>query len=334
MNTTTLMDDQLARKPSSGMSTLQLPLVNLHPFLYGDEAARRKVADDIARASEVYGFFYLTHHGIPQQVMAAGFDAAERFFDLPLEQRMACRSTQARQNRGYQPLYDTSSAGKEPDIKESFDMGFPLPADDEDLQAGLPFHSVNHWPQHLPGFRAQVEALYFAQLACGHQVLRAMAVALGVDPNFFVARCAKPTTNMRLVHYPPQMVDVDHGIGARAHADKGLITLLLNDENGGLHVLSGDGEWIDAPPRPDAIIVNVGDLMTRWTNGRFRSAMHRVINASGRRRYSIPQFHHPAYRTRVDPDQLPQGGPAKFEPVVAGEYVAQGFQRDRKSWAS
>jgi isopenicillin N synthase-like dioxygenase len=333
MNTTTLMDDQLARKPSRGMSAQRLPVVDMHPFLYGDEAGRQQVAGEIAQASQRYGFFYLTNHGIPQEVVAAGFDAARRFFDLPLEQRMACRPTQARQNRGYQPMYDTAAAGKEPDIKESFDMGFPLPADDEDLRAGLPFHSSNQWPQHLPGFRAQVEALYFAQLACGHQVLRAMAMALGVDANFFVARCVKPTTNMRLVHYPPQLVETDKGIGARAHADKGVITLLLNDENGGLHVLSADDEWIDAPPRQDAIIVNVGDLMTRWTNGRFRSAMHRVINVSGHRRYAIPQFHHPAYRTRVDPDQLPHGGPARFEPVVAGEYVAQGFQRDRKSWA-
>lgn len=333
MNTTTLMDDRLASMPTRGMSAQRLPVVDMRPFLYGDASARMQVADEIAQACQMFGFFYLTHHGIPQEVIAAGFDAAQRFFDLPLEQRMECRPTQARQNRGYQPMFDTASAGKEPDIKESFDMGFPLKADDADMLAGMPFHSLNQWPKNLPNFRAQVEALYYAKLACGHQILRAMALALGVDQNFFVARCAKPTTNMRLVHYPPQTVAPELGMGARAHADKGIVTLLLNDDIGGLHVLSRDEEWIDAPPHPEAIIVNVGDLMTRWTNGRFRSAMHRVINASARRRYSIPQFHHPTFRTVVDPGQLPHGGPARFEPVVAGEYVAQGFQRDRKSWA-
>lgn len=318
------------------MSSHRLPLVSLHGLRFGDRAERLRVAEDIAAASERYGFFYLSDHGIAWEVMASGFAAAQEFFELPLDRRMACRPREPKQNRGYQPMFDTVRPGGKPDLKESFDMGFPLPANDVDQLARVPFHSPNTWPD-LAGFRDRVEALYFAMLNCGHQVLRGMALSLGADENFFVGRCVKPTTNMRMVHYPPQAVDVGEGIGASAHTDRGLITLLLNDDNGGLHVAFDDDEWIDAPPRDDAIIVNVGDLMTRWTNGRFRSAKHRVVNTSGRERYSIPQFHHPAFHTMVDPADLPRSDlnvPLAFEPVGAGDFVANGFSRDRKSWST
>jgi isopenicillin N synthase-like dioxygenase len=317
------------------MSSHQLPLVSLHGLRFGNEAERLRVAENIAAASERYGFFYLSDHGIDQEVMASGFAAARGFFELPLDQRLACRPLEPKQNRGYQPMFDTTRPGGKADLKESFDMGFPLPANDVDQLARVPFHSPNTWPD-LTGFRDRVEALYFAMLNCGHQVLRGMALSLGADQNFFVGRCVKPTTNMRMVHYPPQAMEIEEGIGASAHTDCGLITLLLNDDNGGLHV-AFDDEWIDAPPRDDAIIVNVGDLMTRWTNGRFRSAKHRVVNTSGRERYSIPQFHHPTFHVMVDPADLlnrQPDMPLNFEPVVAGDFVANGFSRDRKSWAA
>jgi isopenicillin N synthase-like dioxygenase len=179
-----------------------------------------------------------------------------------------------------------------------------------------------------------VENLYYAMLNCGQQVLRAMAESLALDANFFVSRCRQPFTNMRLVHYPPQPPATDGGIGARAHTDKGLITLLLNDANGGLHVQSANGEWIDAPPRPGALIINVGDLLTRWTNGRFRSAVHRVVNVSGNERISIPQFHHLNYFAEVDPAEFPGGGVVRYPVITAGEFVGEGFKRDRKSWRS
>ncbi|MBA2964076.1 MULTISPECIES: isopenicillin N synthase family dioxygenase [Ramlibacter] len=314
-------------------STERLPQIDLHPWLFGDRAARLQVARRIADACARYGFFYLYRHNVPDALRQGGFEAAERFFAMPVDKRMACRPTAARQIRGYQPLGDTKRPGIPADLKESFDMGFPLAADDPDVLAGLPFHSTNSWPADLPGFRRAIEALYFSKLECGRHVLRAMALALGADENFFVGQCEKPYTNMRLVHYPPQDPQPDAGIGASAHSDRGIITLLLNDSNGGLHVETANGDWIDAPPDPQAIIVNVGDLMTRWSNGRFRSAIHRVVNETGHERYSIPQFHHPSYRAVVDPAQLPGAGTIRYEPVVAGEFVAHGLQRDRKSWS-
>jgi isopenicillin N synthase-like dioxygenase len=314
-------------------STERLPQIDLHPWLFGDRAARLHVARDIADACARYGFFYLYRHGVPESLRAGGFEAADRFFAMPLDKRMACRPTAARQNRGYQPMGDTHRPGIPADLRETFDMGYPMAADDPDVLAGLPFHAANNWPADLPGFRRAVEALFFSKLDCGWHVLRAMAVALGADENFFVGQCDKPYTNMRLTHYPPQAPQPDAGIGASAHSDRGIITLLLNDGNGGLHVETADGDWIDAPPDAEAIIVNVGDLMTRWSNGRFRSAIHRVVNETGYERYSIPQFHHPSYRAVIDPSKLPGVSQPLYEAVVAGEFVARGLQRDRKTWS-
>lgn len=314
------------------MSTLTLPAIDLHGFRFGARAERERIAGQIAEASALYGFFYLTRHGVPEEAITAGFRAAEEFFSQPLDARLACRPRQRNQNRGYQPMFDTRREGLEPDVKESFDMGFPLPPDDADIVAGLPFHSTNTWPD-LPGFRVRTECLYFSMLEAGRVVLRAMALSLGADENFFVSRCVKPYTNMRYFHYPPQPpAGQPTGIGASAHTDKGIITLLLNDGNGGLHVQSADGSWIDAPPLEGALIVNIGQLMTRWTNGRFRSAVHRVVNGSGRERYSIPQFHHPDFRAVIDSRELPDAGEARYEPVVAGEHVAASFKSERASW--
>lgn len=317
--------------PTSRMSQDRLPVVDLAQYLYGLAPERALAAAAIDSACRDYGFFYLENHGIADDLIAANFAAAREFFALPLEQRKACKSAGGRQNRGYQPMFDTQREGEAPDVKESFDMGYPLPDAELARLTHLPFHSSNAWPDD-PAFRWRVESLYFAMLACGQQVLRAVTPALGLDANFFVARCRQPFSNMRLVHYPPQPPTAEQGIGASAHTDKGLITLLLNDSNGGLHVQAADGSWIDAPPRPGALIINVGDLLTRWTNGRYRSAVHRVVNVSGHERYSIPFFHHLNYFAVVDPAEIPGGGETVYPPITAGDFVGEGFRRDRKSW--
>lgn len=319
------------QQPATRMSTDTIPAIDFSQYLFGTRQERARAGQQINTACRQYGFFYLENHGIPDETIANGFAAAEEFFALPLAERAACKAATGRQNRGYQPMFDTQREGEAPDVKESFDMGFPLADDELARLSELPFYSHNAWPAD-PGFRWRVENLYFSMLACGQQVLRAMAESLDVDTNFFVARCRQPFTNMRLVHYPPQPPSPDDGIGARPHTDKGLITLLLNDANGGLHVQSADGDWIDAPPRPGALIINVGDLLTRWTNGRFRSAMHRVVNASGNERFSIPQFHHLNYFAEVDPADIPGGGAVVYPRITAGEFVGAGFRRDRKSW--
>lgn len=325
------MNAAVAPFQAERMSSDSIPRIDFSAYLFGAREERAAVSRGIHQACSRYGFFYLEGHGVPAELIDNAFDAAREFFALPLEQRTRCKASTGRQNRGYQPMFDTQREGEAPDVKESFDMGFPLGADELASLSHLPFYSHNAWPRD-PGFRHRVENLYYALLHCGHQVLRAMAESLDVDSNFFVSRCRQPFTNMRLVHYPPQPPSADQGIGARPHTDKGLITLLLNDANGGLHVQSTGGEWIDAPPRPGALIINVGDLLTRWTNGRFRSAVHRVVNVSGNERYSIPQFHHLNYFAEVDPANIPGAGEIRYPVIRAGDFVGEGFRRDRKSW--
>lgn len=326
-----------AMTPTAAVPTtvapLTVPTIAFGRFHDGTAAEREAIAARIIAAGETYGFFYLSDNGVPRTQIDAAFDAARAFFALPLADRMACRAGEKRQNRGYQPMFDTQQrAEATPDGKESFDMGFPFPADDPGVMAGLPFHGRNTWPE-LPGFRDTIEGLYNRLLTTGHDVLRAMALGLGADPELFARQCQRPSTNMRLVHYPPQdQIAGRTDKGAGAHTDRGLITLLLNDNEAGLEVQSLDGAWIAVPPQQDALIVNVGQLMTRWTNGRLRSAVHRVINASGRERYSIPQFHHPDYHTVVDPRDLPLTDEPAFDAVVAGDFVAKGFGADRASW--
>lgn len=320
-------------EPVAAMSEQSLPEIDFDAYRFGTAEQRGRVAQDIVDACERFGFFYLKHHGVSAETVRSGFAAAHAFFAQPLDARLSCLPGRRNQHRGYQPINDTQHIGASvPDVKESFDMGFPLPAEDPDLLAGLPFHAPNAWPE-LEGFRSATENLYFSMLETGRELLRAVAEALGVDRNFFVARCMHPYTNMRMVHYPPQPADFSLGIGTTPHTDKGLITLLLNDQVGGLHVQSAEGLWIDAPPREDALIVNVGQLMTRWTNGRFRSALHRVINESGLERFSIPQYHHPDYRAVIDPRDLMPAATPKFERVVAGDFVAASFKLERRSWA-
>jgi isopenicillin N synthase-like dioxygenase len=141
-------------------------------------------------------------------------------------------------------------------------------------------------------------------------------------------------SNMRVVHYPPHET-VSHiaDMGVRPHEDQGLLTLLIQDMNGGLAVLGPDKDWLPVVPDERAIVLNVGKLLTRWTNGRLKSALHRVVNTSGRERYSIPLFVHPNYHQVIDPRDFSPGEQARFEPIVAGEQVYANFARERKSWA-
>ncbi|MET0210404.1 MAG: 2-oxoglutarate and iron-dependent oxygenase domain-containing protein, partial [Burkholderiaceae bacterium] len=177
---------------AAASTTLQLPEIDFHGYRFGNAEQRAAVCSQIAEACSTYGFFYLTHHGVSSEAIASAFEAAQSFFAQPVEKRLACRSRYNNQNRGYQPLLDTQHPGKPPDVKESFDMGFPLAEDDADMLAGLPFHAPNSWPDEndssnaLRGFRGATENLYFSMLETGRDVLRAMAEALQADRNFFV----------------------------------------------------------------------------------------------------------------------------------------------------
>jgi isopenicillin N synthase-like dioxygenase len=307
-----------------------LPVIDISALASDEPARRQAVAAAIGRACDDIGFFYVTGHGIPEETIHAAVEAAARFFSLPLEEKLRIRAGAS--NRGYTPMRESEHEEGKPDVNEGFELGYPIPRDDPDFSNPNPVRAPNRWPE-LDGFREPVEAYYASAFELGMTVLRGFALHFGLPEDFFAEHFRRPVADMRLAHYPPQSGgDIEYG--TFEHTDHGIITVLWQDQNGGLEVFTRDGEWVAAPPVPGSLVVNIGDLMARWTNGRFRSTLHRVVNLSGRDRYSIPFFFNPDFDTVIDPRDIP-GLPADAEllaPVVSGPFLLGRFSDYRASW--
>lgn len=291
-----------------------IPILSLKPIVDGAPNADEAVARELKPILESWGAFLLVDHGAPGAVMSGAFKAAERFFQMPLDERMTIRV--ARDNRGYVPMHQTHYPGNKPDLKESFNVGRGLTADDPDVQAGKPLHGVNRWPA-LPGFREPVEAYFDAVTALGRRLLGPLAICLGMPPAALRKLYGKPVAFMRLFHYPPDSNVDDKEFGAAEHKDYGFLTILAQDANGGLEVRSPDDALVPVPPRTDAFVINVGDMLSEITGGRFRSPLHRVVNRSGVARYSIPYFFDPDFDATFD--AMPD--------VSAGQYLLNKFDK-------
>jgi len=307
-----------------------IPTIDIAPLFGGSGADRTIVAEAVGQAARTYGFMKLIGHGVPDAVVADTFRMAERFFGQPEEAKLPYQ--ERRTNRGFQPMFDNVDRNGTPSGQEAFSMGHPIPPEDPALLA-LPFYAATPWPD-LAGFREQLQTCYHAMFGVGEAVLSAFATHLGAPVDFFATVSRNTYSNMRVVHYPPQEA-VQHitDVGVRAHEDQGLVTLLIQDMNGGLEVLGPEGDWLPVVPDKRAIVLNVGKLLTRWTNGQLKSALHKVVNRSGRERYSIPLFVHPNYHQVIDPRDFAGSEAPRFEPIVAGEQVYSNFARERKSWA-
>jgi isopenicillin N synthase-like dioxygenase len=292
----------------------QIPVVSLDPITRGRPGADETVARDLKAALASWGAFELVDHGVPGETIDGAFAAAAAFFKLPLETRMQIKVD--KHNRGYVPMHQTVYPGNLPDLKESFNVGTPLPADDPDVQAGKPLHAVNRWPE-LPGFRDAVEAYFNAVMALGHRMLGPLALCLDLKPDELRAHYRKPIAFMRLFHYPPNSNVEQKEYGAAEHKDYGFLTILAQDATGGLEVRSPDGELVLAPPRPHHFIVNAGDMLSAITGDALRSAPHRVINRAGNGRYSIPFFYDPDFDARF----------AGLPEFSAGEFLLAKFNK-------
>jgi isopenicillin N synthase-like dioxygenase len=305
----------------------QLPLIDFAPFLSGSVTGRSEVPRAIAEAAESIGFFYLANHGIPQSVTDGAFAAGRKFFELPLEAKQAIK---IREQRGYQAFRDVKREGFLPNLNESFFMGLDLKADDPDVVAKLPLHAPNQWPAELPEFKTAMEAYFNSVYTLGNSLLRACALALKLPEQFFVPHYQKPIPFSRIMHYPASPEPrPDNQFGNPPHTDYGCLTLLAQDDVGGLAVKKRGGGWIDAPQIPGALIINIGDMLMRWTNDKWVSTLHQVINNPAKSRYSLPTFFDPSYRARVECIESCQGPghPAKYPPITFGEYYKQGLDK-------
>ena len=306
--------------PQESNADATLPVIDLAGLADGDPAALARVARAVEAATTLSGFFYVSGHGIPESAIAGLRAQARRFFALPDAEKAAVAIN--RVNRGYLgPGQARMHGAAHSDLKEVFFWGRELDADDPDLRAGRPLCGPNRWPAKPPGFKAAVQRYHRAAGALGDALLRAFAVSLGQAPGFFSTYYTRPMTRGQLIHYPPPPPEAPAGqFGVAPHSDFGCITLLLQ-ETAGLEVLSRDGAWLPAPPLPGTLVVNIGDLLERWTGGRLPSTRHRVRNATGVGRYSIAIFHDPSPSALVDPAALAGDSRGDFAPIEAAAYI-------------
>jgi isopenicillin N synthase-like dioxygenase len=300
-----------------------IPLIDVGPLIGGQPDGEADVARALGRACRDIGFFYVTGHGIPTATIDAVFSQARRFFAAPAPIQDPVRYTGASGNRGHVPVEgEKLQPGTLPDLKECFNIGLELAADDPELLAGKPFRHANPWPDQ-PGFR-QTMLDYFGQVhRLGMALHRALARDLGIDRSFFDDKLSKPMAILRLLHYPAAPAAPRPGqLGAGEHTDYGNLTLLATDGVEGLMVRNRAGTWISAPTVPGALICNIGDCLMRWTNDVYVSTPHRVVSPKGRDRYSVVFFLDPNPEAVVAclPTCL-KDGVAKYPPVVAADYL-------------
>lgn len=297
-----------------------IPILDMTPARAGDRQALADLGSGIVDACSDVGFFYVTGHGIPEHVLADCLEAGKRFFQAPLAEKLLCSVN--RRHRGYVAMGDARMYGTyKPDQKESFKWAVEFPESEE-----CQLYGPNQWPEGHPRLEQAGSRYLLATMRCGDLLLKAIALALGLDDDFFELRYRRPISRGGIIHYPPQQPVADEDeYGVAPHTDYGCLTLLWQDSSGGLQVLDRSGEWVDASPVPDTYVVNVGDLLARWTNGLLPSNAHRVINTSGHDRYSVVVFHDPEYSTVVDPRDVDPRATPEWPPVVAGEYVFERF---------
>lgn len=276
-----------------------IPVIDISPLTHGDEKAAAKVGLHIRRACMEHGFFYVVGHDVPIGLQSDLMELSQRFFSLPMEEKMKISmKLGGRAWRGYFPIGDELTSGK-PDQKEGIYFGTELPADHPKVLSKVPLHGRNLFPEE-PEQLGNVVLDYMNEATrVGHTVMKGIAISLGLQPDHFESGITNdPFILFRIFHYPATTGNQDELWGVGEHTDYGLITILKQDEVGGLQVRSNDN-WIDAPPVPNSFICNIGDMLDRMTNGLYLSTPHRVRNTSGRNRLSFPLFFDPNFDAMV-----------------------------------
>lgn len=309
----------------AGKSMPHLPVVDISG---SDPDSLEKQIADIKKACLESGFFYVTSHGVSQDVVEGAFAAQREFFSLSLAEKNTIASDI--NNRGYTAMAEETLdplTQKSGDTKEGIYYGREVAADSE--EARKPLHGPNQWVSEdlVPGYRQRTEAYFLAVKALSKRLVHLVARSLGLPEDFFDASFVPPVTVLRPLHYSATKSVPGEGLlGCGAHSDYGMITVLATDSVPGLQAHL-DEEWVDVDPVPGAFIINVGDMLHMWTNGRYKSSVHRVVNKLGVERYSIAFFYEPAFDALVE--CLPcccQDEPAKFTPTTFGQHVLNKYK--------
>ncbi|WP_353533910.1 2-oxoglutarate and iron-dependent oxygenase domain-containing protein [Cognatishimia sp. WU-CL00825] len=302
----------------------KIPMVDIAALIDGSNPG--KVAKEINWALANTGFMYVKHHGIDAQLVADAFDQTRAFFDLPVEEKMKLHvGNSGVAMRGYIEMFgENTDPAKTKDLKECYDLGPETP------EATTPFFGANQWPEAttLPRFQKVIYDYHQAMRALSMQLLRGIALSLDLEADYFEPKMQNAISIQRLLHYPPQHGKIDESVmGIGAHTDYGNLTVLAQDDVGGLQVMNREGNWVQAPPIEGCFVINIGDLVQRLTNDVYLANLHRVVNISGRERYSIPFFIDADYEAEFAP--LPccisAENPVRYEPVTCGRHKFSRF---------
>ena len=259
------------------------------------------VAKDIRQACQNHGFFYVSGHGVSEQLQFELESVSKQFFELSETEKMKIAMPKAGNAwRGYFPVGNELTSGK-PDLKEGIYFGAELTEHHPKVRSKTPLHGKNQFPEHPAEMKRIVLEYMEATTKIGHALLRGIALSLGLTPNYFEREITRdPFILFRIFHYPAQTSLPNATWGVGEHTDYGLLTILKQDSIGGLQV-KVNGDWMDAPPIPNTFVCNLGDMLDRMTGGSYRSTPHRVLNTSGKNRLSFPLFFDPGFDVHVKP---------------------------------
>lgn len=312
---------------TTSSTPVKIPVIDFKPFVIGDVGKQQQVAQELYNACHELGFVYIKNHGVSQALIEQVFLQSKRFFDLSLEVKHQLAWSSEFSNRGYIGIERERLDPEQPgDLKEAFNVG------KEGLEATSPRPdnpalTQNQWPAD-EDFRRTVLNFFEACTEAANRAFYAFELALQLPEAFIINKHAKQEHVLRLLHYPPMSREPELGqIRAGAHSDYGSLTLLFQDEMGGLEVKTAGGEWIAAPVIPNTVLVNTGDLTQRWSNDVFRSTKHRVGMPVGDRshksRYSVAFFCQPDHDAEITCIESCQGPdkPPLYPPILAGEYL-------------
>ncbi|GGH42135.1 flavonol synthase [Mangrovimonas yunxiaonensis] len=302
----------------------RIPSVDLSDFLSGDTDRKQKFVDEIGKAYEEIGFVALKGHFLDDELVDRLYAEIKRFFDLPVPVKQKYEIPGIGGQRGYVSFGKESAKGKkEGDLKEFWHFGQYV-EDNPKLAAEYP---ENVMVEELPEFNQTGKEAYEMLEKTARYVLRALALHLGLEETYFDAYIHNGNSILRPIHYPPITEEPKNAVRAAAHGDINLITLLMGAQGRGLQVQNHKGDWIDAIAEPDELMINVGDMLSRHTNNKLKSTIHRVINPPkelwGTSRYSIPFFMHPISEMKLDvlDSCVDDAHPKQYDDITAGAFL-------------
>ncbi len=302
----------------------KIPSVDLKDFLSGDQERKQEFIDNIGQAYEEIGFVALKGHFLDEDLVERLYDQIKKFFNLPVEVKRKYEIPGIGGQRGYVSFGKESAKGKkEGDLKEFWHFGQYVQNDPE-LEAEYP---KNVEVEELPDFNAVGKEAYRMLEKTAKYVLRALALYLGLKETYFDNYIHNGNSILRPIHYPPILEEPNNAVRAAAHGDINLITLLMGAHGRGLQVQNHQGEWIDAIADPDELMINVGDMLSRHTNNKLKSTIHRVVNPPrelwGTSRYSVPFFMHPVSSMKLDvlDKCIDEHNPKRYQDITAGEFL-------------